>query len=74
MPQICLSSPHLAHQRLEVLGISGKDYQDRGIWTSSDANYSMLTEYEVKQIISPDLNDVLLKIKVRSRINDESDR
>ena len=74
LPQICLSSNHLAHQRLKQLGMSYKEYEDNGIWTSSDANHSTLSELQVKRIISPDLDDLLLKVKVRSRINDESDR
>ena len=74
MPQICLASPYLAHQRLQQLGITAKEYEDEGIWTSSHANYSVLDEYQVKRIISPELNDTLHNIKVRSRINDDSDR
>ena len=74
MPQICLASPHLAHQRLQQLGVTAKEYEEEGIWTSSHANHSKLDEYQVKRIISPALNDTLLKIKVRSRTNDDSDR
>ena len=74
MPQICIASPHLAHQRLQQLGITAKEYEDEGIWTSSHANHSVLDEYQVKRIISPELNDTLNTIKVRSRINDDSDR
>ena len=73
LPQICLSSDQ-THQRLDQLGMSHKEYEYEGIWTSSDGNYSTLSENQVKRIISPDLNDLLLKIKVRSRINDDSDR
>ena len=54
--------------------MSHKEYEYEGIWTSSDGNYSTLSEHQVKRIISPDLNDLLLKIKVRSRINGDSDR
>ena len=41
--------------------------------TSNHANYSELNEYQVKRIVYPELNDTLLKIKVRSRINGDSD-
>ena len=74
MPQICLASPDLAHERLHQLGLTAKEYEDEGIWTSSHANYSELDENQVKRIISPELNDTLLKLKVRSRINEDSDR
>ena len=74
MPQICIASSDLAHQRLEQMGLTAKEYEAEGIWRSSHANFSELDEYQVKRIISPVLNDTLLKIKVRSRINEESDR
>lgn len=74
MPQICLASPDLAHKRLHQLGLTAKEYEDEGIWTSSHANYSELDENQVKRIISPELNDTLLKLKVRSRLNEDSDR
>ena len=74
MPQICLAAPDLAHKRLHQLGLTAEEYEVEGMWTSSHANYSELDEYQVKRIISPQLNDTLLKIKVRSRINDDSDR
>ena len=74
MPQICLAAPDLAHKRLHQLGLTAEEYEVEGMWTSSHANYSELDEYQVKRIISPQLNDTLLKIKGRSRINDDSDR
>ena len=73
MPQICISSPSLAQQRLLELGITSQEYEQEGVWTSSN-NYSKLSEVQVKEIISPDLADILVKISVRSRIKDDSDR
>ena len=73
MPQIYLASPDLAHQRLQQLGITAKEYEGGGVWRSSLANLSELDEHQVKRFISPHLNDTLLKIKVRSRINEDSD-
>ena len=74
MPQICIASPDLAHQRLQQVGLTAKEYEAKGIWRSSHANFSELDEYQVKRFVSPELTDTLLKIKVRSRINEESDR
>ena len=56
------------------MGLTAKEYEGEGMWRSSHANYSELDEYQVKRIVSPDLNDTLLKMKVRGRINEDSDR
>ena len=56
------------------MGLTAKEYEDRGIWRSSRANYSELDEDQVKRIVSPELNDTLAKIEVRSRVSEDSDR
>ena len=74
LPQICIASPALAQERLEQFGLTAKEYEKEGIWRSSDGNYSKFNEEQIKKIISPELNDLMVKIKVRSRIKDDSDR
>ena len=73
MPQICLSSPSLAEERLAILGMTRDEYTKEGIWTSSHANYSTASVDEIKRMVFPDLTDMLNKIKVRSRIGKDSD-
>ena len=72
MPQICFSSPSLAEERLQKLGMTLKEYR-KGIWRSSHANYSTASEDEIKQMVFPDLTDMLNTVKVDSRINKHSD-
>ena len=74
MPQICLSSPTLAEERLQKLGITFEEYTKEGIWTSSHPNYSTASENEIKRIVFPHLTDMLNSLKVRSRIGKNSDK
>ena len=74
MPQICISSPALAEQRLQMLGMTWEEYAREGIWTSSNTNYSTASENEIKRMVFPDLTDMLDKVKVRSRIDKGSDK
>ena len=72
IPQICFSSPSLAEERLQKLGMKLKEYR-KGIWTSSHAKYSTASEDEIKRMVFPDLTDMLNQVKVDSRINKHSD-
>ena len=73
MPQICFSSPSLAVERLQKLGITFKEYTVEGIWTSSVTNYSTASVDEIKRMVFPDLTDILNSVKVKSRIGKYSD-
>ena len=73
MPQICLTSPSLAEERLQKLGITSKEYTKEGVWTSSLANYSTTSEDEIKRMVFPDLTEMLNSVTVRSRIGKFSD-
>ena len=73
MPQICISSPALAEQRLQKLGMTREEYAWEGIWTSSNTNYSTASENEIKRMVFPDLTDILNSVKVKSRIGKYSD-
>ena len=73
MPRICFSSRALAEKKLRKLGISLDEYT-QGIWTSNSVNYSTAREYEIKKMVFPDLTDILCKVKIKSRINNDSDK
>ena len=73
MPRICFSSRALAEKKLRRLGISLKEYT-QGIWTSNFVNYSTASQYEIKQMVFPDLTDILCNVKIKSRINNDSDK
>ena len=72
-PRICFSSRALAEKKLRKLGISLDEYT-QGIWTSNSVNYSTAREYEIKKMVFPDLTDILCKVKIKSRINNDSDK
>ena len=74
MPRICFSSRALAEKKLRKLGISLDEYTYEGIWTSNLVNYSTTREYEIKQLVFPHLTDILCKVKIKSRINNDSDK
>ena len=74
MPQICLSSPSLAEERLQKLGITRNEYTKEGIWTSSHTNFSTATEIEIKRMVFPDLIDILHNVRVRSRTGKDNDK
>ena len=74
MPQICLSSPSLAEERLQKLGITFKEYIKGGIWTSRLSNYSTARVDEIKRMVFPNLTDLLYNVKVRSRIGKDNDK
>ena len=73
MPQICISSPSLAEERLLRLGITFKEYTKEGIWTSSLTNFSTASEEEIKRMVFPNLTDLVNTVKVKSRIGKYSD-
>ena len=73
MPQICISSPSLAEERLQRLGVTFKEYTMEGIWTSSLKNYSKVSEDEIKIMVFADLTDLVNTVKVKSRIGKYSD-
>ena len=73
MPRICFSSSALAEKKLHKLGISLNEYT-QGIWTSNIVNYSTAKEYEIKQLVFPDLTDIICNVKIKSRINNNSDK
>ena len=73
MPQICLSSPSLAEERMRRLGITFKEYTKEGVWTSGLTKYSTASEDEIKRMVFPDLTDLLNTVKVDSRIGKYSD-
>ena len=50
MPQICFSSPSLAEERLQKLGITRNEYTKEGVWTSSLTNFSTADENEIKTL------------------------
>ena len=58
MPQICVSSPSLAQEKLQKFGITWNGYKE-GEWTSSLTNYSKISEDEIKRMVSPDLTEML---------------
>ena len=72
MPQICLSSPSLAQEKLQKLGITWNGYKE-GEWTSSLTNYSTTSEDEIKRMVFPDLTEMLNSVEVKSRIGKFSD-
>ena len=72
MPQICVSSPSLAQEKLQKLGITWNGYKE-GEWTSSLTNYSTISEDEIKRMASPDLTEMLNHVEVKSRIGKFSD-
>ena len=74
MPQICLSSPSLAEERLQKLGITLKEYTQEGIWTSSLKNYSRASEKEIKRMVFPELSDMLNRVEIESRIGKDNDK
>ena len=74
MPQICISSPSLAEDKLRKLGITRNEYIKEGIWTSSLKNYSTASEDEIKRMVFPDLTDLLNSVNVRSRISKNNDK
>ena len=73
MPQICFSSPYLAEERLQKLGLTLEEYRKLGIWTSSHTNYSKASEDEIKRMVFPDLTDMVENVRVKSRISKYSD-
>ena len=73
MPQICLSSPSLAEERLKKLGLTFKEYTEEGIWTSGVSNFSTASEDEIKRMVFPNLTDLLNTVEVKSRIGKYSD-
>ena len=73
MPQICISSPSLAEERLLRLGVTFKEYTKEGIWTSSLTNFSTASEEEIKRMVFPNLTDLVNTVKVKSRIGKYSD-
>ena len=74
MPQICFSSPSLAEERLQKLGITRKEYTKEGVWTSSLTNYSTAGENEIKTLVFPDLTDILHNVTLRKRVGKDSDK
>ena len=73
MPQICLSSPSFAEERLQKLGMIKNGYTKEGVWTSSLTNYSTSNEDEIKRMVFPDLPEMLNSVDVTSRIGKFSD-
>ena len=74
MPQICFSSPSLAEERLQKLGITRTEYTKEGVWTSSLTNYSTAGENEIKTLVFPDLTDILYNVTLRKRVGKDSDK
>ena len=74
MPQICVSSPSLAMERLQKLGLTGSKYTEEGIWRSNHQNYSTASEDEIKRMVFPNLTDILHNIEVDSRSGKYSDQ
>ena len=72
MPQICLSSPSHAEERLQKLGMTWNGYKE-GEWTSSLTDNSTTSEDEIKRMVFPNLTEMLNSVDVRSRIDRFSD-
>ena len=70
MPQICLSSPDYAQEKLKSVGIDINSYRKEGQWIS---NSSQLNEEEMFSFASPRLNDLVDNIDIRKTIAEDRD-